>query len=44
MIKPEYILLREKKDGVIFSSMSVEVPKGFDKFLKDRNFVLRICR
>jgi len=32
MIKPEYILLREKKDGVVFSSMTVEVPKEFDKF------------
>ena len=41
MIKPEYILLREKKDGVVFSSMTVEVPTEFDKFLKDRNFVLR---
>jgi hypothetical protein len=41
MIKPEYILLREKKDGVVFSSMTVEVPKEFDKFIKDKNFTLR---
>ena len=41
MIKPEYILLREKKDGVVFSSMTVEVPEDFDRFMKDRNFVLR---
>jgi hypothetical protein len=41
MTKPEYILLREKKDGVVFSSMTVEVPKEFDRFIKDKNFTLR---
>ena len=41
MIKPDYILLREKKDGVILSSMSIEVPVDFDVFLKDKSFTLK---
>jgi len=41
MIKPDYILLLERKNEKIFSFMTVEPPEGLDRFLKDRKFNLR---
>lgn len=42
MNKPDYILHLESKHGEkFFSSMVLDVPKNFDKFIKDRKFTLR---
>lgn len=41
MTKPDYIQLLEKKDGKIFSSMTVQITEGLDSFLKDKKLVLR---
>jgi hypothetical protein len=40
-MKLNYILHTEEKYGIVFSSMTIDMPEGFDEFMKDRNFELK---